>query len=556
MIDDGGFAFCEKDDEVFYNPLQDEGINYNGLLIEVNGLIEELEKLGLNVVDIRKEVENIEQGVNDQVKYNYDTWDEGRGDSEALQGGLRLGYQDAKKRLDYLRTDLKLKWQDYYIITNNCDEIENILRNLGSVDFNQAIDKLIDTLKKMRESSTIDNNMEIGIVYRLYKIIYFVMKMEIVFTNNTRLLNYIKKDETDSIYIASLLKEEIKGIKNEDVLAAVSSLKREGMDSTNLLDEKLILLVTIARNDEAMSVIEKRCTVNRKELEELIKNIEKNEELLQGFKEDFRNIDKGIEDLKKRKKSKTLKGIINGVIIAVCLTSSVLAAKKFGKVKEYYTTTTTYDSVTDSSTTTYGYEPGDEDEMTIQECTPWVDASPLRNTDYEREVFDYNVPKEDIGLHSDLRQYLDPETAKQYDYKSKKPQTEKEKPEDYGYVGNKYTITKKEKDLDKVHERDDKVLFGILLGVYLAATAKIELIYLKRIDKDRYTIIKKEMKCALDKKEEKERAIMELEARLDELNKEKEKLKRVLEDDTNILTKLTKNDKESKDDNPELVLTV
>lgn len=47
---------------------------------------------------------------------------------------------------------------------------------------------------------------------------------------------------------------------------------------------------------------------------------------------------------------------------------------------------------------------------------------------------------------------------------------------------------------------------------------------------------------------------------IDELKIEKEKLKKVLEDDTNILTKLTKNDKklndeESKDDDPELVLT-
>ena len=45
------------------------------------------------------------------------------------------------------------------------------------------------------------------------------------------------------------------------------------------------------------------------------------------------------------------------------------------------------------------------------------------------------------------------------------------------------------------------------------------------------------------------------------LKEQKERLERVLKDDSNILSKLTKNDKklndeESKDDDPELVLTV
>ena len=544
MIDDGGFAYCQ---------LQDEGIIYNGYIKEVKSIIQELDELGLEMDGVRDEVRVIEESISNQVKYNYDTYSDGN--SSFLQSGLRIEYSAAINKLEAIKSDLIQEWNDYYKIVNKCNDIHNIIQDFNEIDYEQVVDKLIEILRIMRESSTINFEMEENIVNRLYNLIYHVMKMEMVYTNNSILLNYIKNNDTDSSYIAELLKKEISEINNEEVSKMLSALQSEGISTSNLLNERLILLVTAASNPEVLSVVEKKCNVNREELDKIIREINNNQELLKRDENSLNNINRDISDLHRKKRIKTLKGMANGIVLALCLSTSVLAAKKFGTVKEYHTTTTTYDSSMDSTTVTESYSRGKNNDLKIQEFTPWSEPSFFRDSKYERDVYNYYVSEKDYDMYSDLEQYLNSNMNGRYQCKSK-TEYQKEKPDDFGYLGNRYIITRTEKDLEDYKNGKSPVLFAVTLTISLLGTAVMELLYFKKIAEDKYVIIKKEITCALDKKKEKEEAINNYKNTLRELNVKKEQMEKIIEDDSMTLLSLKKSILESDENGSKLTKTL
>lgn len=502
----------------------DQGIIYEAKLKEAKKIINDLTNIGINVEAYEKEVAGIEKDVVRGISNisNNEFANSCTGTAVCFtQDSISYNYMTYIKRLEEIINTLKEQNNDYFVISNLFDTIRNSILNPKTTDINGVIDTIIDGLNTMRTSTTIDYRKEKNIVKRMYKLIYEIMKREIVYAKNTRLLDTIRSDEINSIFIADLLKEEIEEVNDDDVNNLVSNLQSKGIDSRNLLDKDLIELVAMIKDEKMLSEEQIEFEANQEELERLLGLIVTKEADYQLREKNLQETKDEYKDLKIKTRKAGLRATLNAIALAFLLTGGYVLADKIGRVKEYYTDTYTYTSETGTTTNEPGYTRGEDGSVTITELTPWQSPGFFEEEgEYKRLKYKYTIPEEYLDLHDNPEEFLDENLKGIIESSSPETESSEELPEDYGYGENKYIIVKQVKDLDKVNMARDYILFGVILSILNSGIIAGEYIYLKKNKDNSYRVLRKIKKFTNKRKNEQEK---ELKIKGEELKGLKEK---------------------------------
>lgn len=499
--------------------INDKGIIYQGKVNEVLASIESLEELNLDMTSAREELARIQSTVETGVAENYSSYGDGKAQS-FLHSSLQTGYTTATKSLDSLNERLKAEWNEYYKIDKECNEITSRLKDANEGNFPAIVVSTLHLLNLMRNSSTIDYKVEKAMVERVYGIIYQVIKLELLYyPNNCRVFKAVKEDETDTSYVAGIVNKELKEVDSEEIKRLVATLQKNGMDSSNLLDKRLISLLTIINKPELVSekvekfisdtedYLRKRASVN-----DLNDRIDSKNRSIDELTKERRTLGRKIT-------TKRLIALLNAIIVSLGITAGVTFSKHVAKVNEYHTITTSYDSSTGELSSEESYERGKDGKLTITEYSPWNSPGVLRDDEFERKQYTYSIPSEDYELYPDVREYIDSKIQGRYSYSST-TEYSKEQPEDYGYGENKYVVVRTSKDTDKVIKTESPILFGLYSFLISAGLITADVLLFKRLSKEKLQLIKERRSRVKEDLEEEKKEKTALETRITPLEKD------------------------------------
>ena len=391
----------------------------------------------------------------------------------------------------------------------------------------------------MRKSKTIDYEVERDIVTRLYRIIYEIMKIELVYTKERRILDTIMDDETDSMFIVELIEEDLKNVNDDDANDRANMLQSKGMNPRLLLDVELIKLVAILKSSTMLEEIKDTYTLNKEQLDKIDKELSEIQKKYNRTETDYENEKENYSELKRKTRKAGFRAIFNAVAFAFVLTSGYKLADKYGQSKDFYTNTSTYTTETGETTLEKGYTKGDDNSVIIIEKSPWSSPGFFREGEYERTIYKYSVPEEYFDSYNDPKEFLTENLRGIIETSSTETETSKEIPEDYGYGQNQYTVIKQTKDLDTFNYTRDYKLFALILGGTILGVSTIELIYLKIIDDNKFSILRKRKKYSAQQKEDLKTELASILEQIESLKKDSEYLRNEIESQESLIEEAT-----------------
>ena len=515
--------------------LEDQSMIYIGLINTAKYIIAELKSNGINTTLEEGQLANAQELVsrenNSVIQKDIDRNNENS--KKNIEDKLRYNYSGAITYLKELINRLKLKREDYYRITNKLEKINNILNQADDTDFDDIINSLLESLKELRTiPKYLDSKNEDEIIKRMYSIIFRVMKLEILYTDKRRLLDEIKKDETDTEFVVEALLEEIKNLDNKDIKNLVTAIKSKGLDIGLLLDENLILLIAALQNPETIPIQIEEYKLNNKKMKELNDKISQTEEEKKNHLEELDSAKKKASRKTWKFRYEIAKFILNGLLFTAGGIGSFLGAEKVSRTPMYYTTVTTYDSSTGTTTVSKpGYtKDAEEREILVIKLDSWGEE----DNKYKRKKYEFRVG-EPYEIFDNPEDYLKYKFLGGYGI-----ETSKETPEDYGTYGdNKYIVIMTEKDIENSKTGRNPLLYKIVLISSLTGVIGLEIIDLKKKRIKSYTAAKNELKYAIEEKDTQDKLVEQFQNELNDLNDEKKSLSELIKKEEAIVSRYT-----------------
>lgn len=469
----------------------DMGIIYNSKLKETRNTIEKLKGLSFNLDNIANSVNSIESGVNEKIKGIYNT--DKKEKNVFFNDELKYIYDDAIKKLDKINEYLKKEYERYYKISSLTKKLNSKMENVSEENIDEIVSLSTQILHTLKTSSTIDYEAEKNIVTDVYSAIYNAIKLEVLYSNNTRLLDIVKNDDVDTQYIANLIKKDINNIKDKsDINRVLTNIENNGLDDKYLIDRNLITLISLYNSNN----------LKLKTRNKLISNVDEYESLSRDLayleidnKEIQEKIDKANTKRNKQIKKKIKqKGMltINALLVSIIIAGGSLGIKHIAKEKKYKTITTKYDSYTDTFDVEEEYARGKDESIKLTEYSPWDSPGYFRDN-YTRNVYSYDVS--DISAdYSDISKFLNSNIRGSIRY-DESIEKEKKLPEDYGYGENKYIIEEVKKVLDDYIIDDiDSLKLICLCLIYVLAIIGTDILLIHSSKKEKLNAIKEKIR--------------------------------------------------------------
>lgn len=422
----------------------DMGIIYNSKLKETRNTIEKLKGLSFNLDNIANSVNSIESGVNEKIKGIYNT--DKKEKNVFFNDELKYIYDDAIKKLDKINEYLKKEYERYYKISSLTKKLNSKMENVSEENIDEIVSLSTQILHTLKTSSTIDYEAEKNIVTDVYSAIYNAIKLEVLYSNNTRLLDIVKNDDVDTQYIANLIKKDINNIKDKsDINRVLTNIENNGLDDKYLIDRNLITLISLYNSNN----------LKLKTRNKLISNVDEYESLSRDLayleidnKEIQEKIDKANTKRNKQIKKKIKqRGILtlNALLVSIIIAGGSFGIKHIAKEKKYKTITTKYDSYTDTYEVEEEYASGKDGSIKLTEYSPWDSPGYFRDN-YTRNVYSYDIGNISTD-YSDISKFLNSNIKDNLRY-NQTEESSTDLPEDYGYGENKYIIEEVRKVLD------------------------------------------------------------------------------------------------------------
>lgn len=524
----------------------DKTIEYQGKLINVTNNIEQLETLDINTDYYKSKIEEIKKETKLKVKNEYDSYDKSE-KNIFLHDILVSIYEESITRLDKINNHIISEYETYYKINGKRRELKDKIDNLNTNNIKELIKETQDLLKSIKSSSTIDYEQERKLVEDIYKIVYDVIKIEIIYTKKDTLLKDIKTDETDISFISKLINDEIKEIlkekNNEQLITKLYEINKKGFDDIHFLDKELIIIIISNTDNNLLRKIEEEFLNELDNYEDktyqLQRIINKNEEK-----------ENEIIEIKKENKSLSLKRLGKKIIFLLdisLVTLGITGAMKFNKEHTKTTVYNTYKSVYDTSLdvnedATSEYLPDVNNSVTLVEYTPWQEPGLFRDN-YERKIYTYNLDQID-EFYENPEEYLNPELKDLISYTEEIDYSE-EKPID-DYKENKYVIEHTYQDKsDFIDTYDSNKYINLnIFSTFLISFINLPALYflfrnnLKLQKKDNKKLLEVNKKMLLENKQELISLQEELKIARDNLNKQYEELPIQIQQDKNIKKKI------------------
>ena len=361
------------------------------------------------------------------------------------------------------------QYNQYYKLYNNIMIISQELPLVNEDNINILVEKCVQ-VHKILVSSELDNHKEIELLLSdLYTVVYNVMKLEVIFSSNQNLFNFIKNDESkiSHPYISELIEKDVLSINdNHELLLKLKELKSNGIDSSNIIDLDLLTSIT----KMTMKNIKIEC---KESMLEDIDSYEKMKSAINESEEKYSKEESIVLEAKQEKReafgSVVKKLTIYGMNVALVIGVGVgmhLVEKNISR--KYYTTTTTYNSETgEYNTSKPKYEKKENFPIKIIKETPWEEDNFTTKT-YRKDIYTYSLSENED--YNDLSDYIDYLLVNPESYS---PITLKvsEKPAEFGKKETVYIVQKKEydennyKDIDLKNHLFDPINFSLFAGV-------------------------------------------------------------------------------------------
>lgn len=497
---------------------KDLSIIYNGKLLEVRDSLEQLKELdGFNTEKLEKAINKIEKNVEKSVEDNYSTFD--NVDSKTfLHDSLATTYRQATAKLEKIKDVIDAEYQEYLKINAKYKALRNNMEKISKENVAGLSEKGRDLLSSIRNSSIVDYKMEEELVENIYALIYKLIKLELIYKGESTILEYAKTDETDCSYFAKLVKENINKLDRDSqalIKKIIINLATDGLTNDDYLDYNLLNTIIASEDDELSEII------NNDFLDKIATCEELNEkyELAETKKTDLAE---RLNESKTKKKQNGLRKMkkriflnLNALVVATGILASGYVLKDITKTKEYKTTTTTYNSITEEEKEKETYQTAKGYSLTITEYSPWIEPGYFRDG-YSRDIYKYDLSDVDKSF-SNLEDYLNPQLKDELEVESE-TQTKDEKPKDLGYKENKYIIKEVKQNKADYNPVISPFFWG---GTTLGAGALIILIdwliAFKLISKEKYSDIKDDYKTSKKKLEENNTKYLEAKQELESL---------------------------------------
>ncbi|MDE5539421.1 MAG: hypothetical protein K2J20_02920 [Bacilli bacterium] len=384
---------------------QDKAIEFNALYNEINRIIKNYQAAKIDVSDDVQKLAEIKNSCDEKSSKNI------------TQMEAEIIYQEGIKQLKGLKERLK-RHEVYFDSYNSAEDISKELneKNLDKEKIIVFARSTIALLQQIEASDTRDYNSERAIVEKVYGLAYNVIKMELINSGHSTVLDWIRNNNIASNYIIGLIEVDIAlldkaGIANDIIKDSVSELQKDSA-GFSYLNEGLILL--LALHDE------KNIKKIEASLLEIMKEITASNEKIETSKNKTSEIERKIAELKETiRKSRLYKEL--GVTISLI---AILVGLKYGTEKgmplighkeyktnlEYYSSDATKDA---PNYPEYIKKIKDFGQTTLTAYDVWRQEN-IFYGDYNRNIVTYDLTNIDIAA---LRDFLE------YDFSNMQPET-------------------------------------------------------------------------------------------------------------------------------------
>ena len=494
--------------------------------LEIKKYLKLIQELGNDTSKIELILTKIEQELMQSIDESYQNLSAEELTNNLLKDGrIEWCYRNAITKLDKVKNLIQEEYNNaikkdgfYHEIDNNMKTIKNRIEDVTEENLTITIELMISLLFSIKN---IDKSKEY-LANQIYKLTYQVIKLELIYKRKSILLEEVKKSDLNTINVEKYLLEEIQTLdlskkENEKIKIRYNELKTKGLDN-NFLDDELLNLLKFHNHKKDLSTLEKKLVIQVQDLEQQKKEIK-------GKKIRKNNLEKELEEVsvnKKRNQNHLIRHItlIIGQL-AIVITTMIGAnaiSKKVSTINYVSEHKTTYDINKDEVkkeqkeiwlkwilTLT--------DSRILKQYNPWYDKETEENGllshDYYQEVLTYDLSSLN---YEDIRDYA---SINLEDYT---PSVTEEK-SDYIHIEDvyqepQYIITEIHYDLDNIYQKQNNLLYGILLAISEVGALSLEIFLLN----NRFQIRLRCIKTAIESLQKQKEEQIELEKELYELN--------------------------------------
>ena len=494
--------------------------------LEIKKYLKLIQELGNDTSKIELILTKIEQELMQSIDESYQNLSAEELTNNLLKDGrIEWCYRNAITKLDKAKNLIQEEYNNaikkdgfYHEIDNNMKTIKNRIKDVTEENLTITIELMISLLFSIKN---IDKSKEY-LANQIYKLTYQVIKLELIYKRKSILLEEVKKSDLNTINVEKYLLEEIQTLdlskkENEKIKIRYNELKTKGLDN-NFLDDELLNLLKFHNHKKDLSTLEKKLVIQVQDLEQQQKEI-KDKKIRKN------NLEKELEEVsvnKKRNQNHLIRHItlIIGQL-ALVITTMIGAnaiSKKVSTINYVSEHKTTYDINKDEVkkeqkeiwlkwilTLT--------DSRILKQYNPWYDKETEENGllshDYYQEVLTYDLSSLN---YEDIRDYA---SINLEDYT---PSVTEEK-SDYIHIEDvyqepQYIITEIHYDLDNIYQKQNNLLYGILLAISEVGALSLEIFLLN----NRFQIRLRCIKTAIESLQKQKEEQIELEKELYELN--------------------------------------
>ena len=387
--------------------MHDKAIEYNAKLGKVQNTLERMQKIGLNITTYNELLDQIDNELKESVENNNQNLF-----NSMKTDILNMAYSKALNKLNIMYTELK-KYDVYLKTAGFCSSLKVFLtkEDHNPQELVKYSTKILELLQEIKKSDTLDYQVEGSLVEDIYHLAYEFIKIEIILTKNSIVLNEIKNNEVDISYIEKEIIRELESmdLKQSRYTALVNKkyeIESEGLETTYV---NLDFIALIANN-----------TIGYKEQQKLLKRLTNDFECYyhkittidEEIKRQITMVDQKGQDIKKRQEQEyreigrqALRVVVSlGTLVSLAV-GSYLLSREISKQTKVKSTTTTYSTIA---------EPVIEEEYIpienainskfLYKYSPYEGPNFLNGFIYTRKITEYDLTGTD---DMDLEEILD-----------------------------------------------------------------------------------------------------------------------------------------------------
>lgn len=329
--------------------MNDKAIEYNGKLGKVQNTLERMKKIGLNISTYNELLEGIRTELDAAKTNNVKTIF-----TNMETDVLNMAYNKAINKLDIMYGEL-IKYDIYLKTASFCGSLKLFLasENHNKQELPKHSTKLLELLQEIKNSDTLDYDVEGPLVEEIYHLAYEFIKIEIRLNGTSIVLNEVSKNDTDISYIEREIIRELEGLnlkeaKYQALVNKKYEIESEGLNA-NLVNKELIsLIVSSTTSYEEHQKLLKRLTNDFETYYKKIINLD--EEIKQKISEANQR-EQEAQNQKREEYKKIGKQALRiitsiGLITSLAVGSFILS-RQISKEKKYKVTTTTYSTISE-----------------------------------------------------------------------------------------------------------------------------------------------------------------------------------------------------------------